>query len=79
MMKQENRENSGAAGMTRREAIQMGAGTLLGAAGMLAGAGELASLAAQANVQATPPPATDPRFPMRPIPRVLPGASICSP
>jgi len=64
--KKENRENAGAAGMTRREAIQMGAGTLLGAAGMLAGAGELASLATQGNVQATPPPATDARYPMPP-------------
>jgi cyclase len=66
MTKQENRENSGAAGLTRREAIQMGAGTLLGAAGVLAGAGELASLAAQGNVQPTPPPATDSRYPMPP-------------
>jgi cyclase len=52
--------------MTRREAIQMGAGTLLGAAGMLAGAGELARLAAQGNVVPTPPPATDSRYPMPP-------------
>lgn len=55
--------------LTRREAIRLSAGALLGATAMLAGEGELASLAAQGpgnNVQATPLPATDLRFPMPP-------------
>ncbi len=51
--------------LTRREAIQLGAGGLLGAAALLGAAGEAAKLAAQ-GVQPTPPPATDPHFPMPP-------------
>jgi cyclase len=56
-------------GLTRREAIRKGAGALLGATAMLSIGGELANLEAQApgnNVQPTPLPATDPRFPMPP-------------
>jgi cyclase len=63
------KRNPDGTGLTRREAIRMSAGALLGATAMLAGTGELASLAAQGpsnNVQATPLPATDPRFPMPP-------------
>ncbi len=63
------KRNPDGTGLTRREAIRKGAGALLGATAMLAGTGELASLAAQGpgnNVQATPLPATDPRFPMPP-------------
>jgi len=56
-------ENSGAATMSRRKAMQVGAGALLGA--VLAGAGELVRLAAQ-DPQPTPPPATDSRYPMAP-------------
>ena len=48
--------------MSRREAIYMGAGALAGAATMLGGA----RLSAQGGVVATPPPATDPRYPMPP-------------
>ena len=62
----ENEKNAGAAGPGRREAIQIGAGALLGAAAMVAGGGELTKLAAQGGVQATPPPAPDPRYPMPP-------------
>jgi cyclase len=51
--------------LSRREAIQMGAEGLLGAAAILAGAGEAAKLAAQ-GVQPTPPPPTDPHYPMPP-------------
>ena len=60
--------NSDKPGLSRREAIQVGAGSLLGAAAVLAGGGELSRLAAQgpANVNPTPPPATDPRYPMAP-------------
>jgi cyclase len=47
--------------MSRREAIHAGAGALVGAAAMLGGT----RLSAQAVV-ATPPPATDPRYPMPP-------------
>src|ERR1700722_5394924 len=54
-------------GMSRREAMQVGAGSLLGAAAALAGAGGVSRLAAQGpNVNPTPPPATDPRYPMPP-------------
>ena len=63
------KRNPDGTGLTRREAIRKGAGVLLGATAMLTGTGELASLAAQGpgnNVQATPLPATDPRFPMPP-------------
>src|SRR5260370_37081786 len=55
--------------LSRRQAIQAGAGALLGSAAMLAGAGALEKLSAQAPapVQATPLPATDPKFPMPPM------------
>jgi len=58
----------GTSRLSRREAIQVGAGALLGSAAVLAGAGEMARLSAQgaAPVQATPPPATDPKYPMPP-------------
>jgi glyoxylase-like metal-dependent hydrolase (beta-lactamase superfamily II) len=62
-------ENSAKNGMSRREAIQIGTGSLLGAATMMAGGGELARLAAQnpgVDVMPTPLPAADPRFPMPP-------------
>ena len=65
MTKQEKRENSGAHGLSRRDAIHAGAGALVGAAAMLAGGG-LTRLSAQAAVQATPSPATDPRYPPPP-------------
>ena len=51
-------------GLSRREAIQLGAGGLLGAAAILAGSGEAANLAAQ-DLQPTGPP-TDPHYPMPP-------------
>ena len=57
--------DSAAAGMSRRKAMQVGAGALLSAGAVLAGAGELARLAAQ-GPQPTPPPATDSRYPMAP-------------
>jgi cyclase len=59
----------GASQLSRRQAIQAGAGALLGSAAILAGAGELAKLSAQAPapVQATPLPATDPKYPMPPV------------
>lgn len=69
MSKQEIYDNSGAPGLSRREAIQAGAGALVGAAAMLAGGGGLTRLSAQGGVQAVqamPPPATDPRYPMPP-------------
>ena len=58
----------GTSRLSRREAIQVGAGALLGSAAILAGGGEMARLSAQgaAPVQATPPPATDPKYPMPP-------------
>ena len=58
----------GVSRLSRREAIQVGAGALLGSAAILAGGGEMARLSAQgaAPVQATPPPATDPKYPMPP-------------
>ena len=58
----------GVSRLSRREAIQVGAGALLGSAAILAGAGEVARLSAQAPapVQATPPPATDAKYPMPP-------------
>ncbi len=58
----------GTSRLSRREAIQVGAGALLGSAAILAGGGEMARLSAQgaAAVQATPPPATDPKYPMPP-------------
>ena len=60
-----NRTNDDPSGLSRREALRIGAGTILGAA-MLAGEGEVARLRAQGEVQATPPPATDPHYPMAP-------------
>jgi cyclase len=65
MAKESSEENV----LTRREAIRKGAGALLGATAMLSVGGDLANLRAQGpgnNVQPTPPPATDPRFPMPP-------------
>jgi cyclase len=64
----EKPKNFGESRLGRREAMQMGAGALIGSATILAGAGELARLSAQgpAPVQATPPPATDPKYPMPP-------------
>jgi cyclase len=64
----EKENNLSVSRLSRREAIQVGAGALVGSAAVLAGAGELARLSAQAPapVQATPPPATDPKFPMPP-------------
>jgi cyclase len=60
-------ENAAATALSRRDAIRAGAGALLGAATILTAGGELANLAAQGNnVQATPPPATDPRYPIAP-------------
>lgn len=56
-------------GLTRRKAIQAGAGALLGVAAMVGGVGEMARLAAQnpgVDVMPTPMPAPDPRFPMPP-------------
>src|SRR3977135_4210705 len=64
----ETPKKSGVSRLSRREAIQVGAGALLGSAAILAGAGEMAKLSAQgpAAVQATPPPATDPKYPLPP-------------
>src|SRR5260221_14233249 len=64
----EKQNNFGVSRMSRREAIQVGAEALLGSAAILAGAGEMAKLSAQgpAPVQATPLPATDPKYPMPP-------------
>lgn len=56
-------------GLTRREALRTGAEAFLGATTILTAGGELARVAAQGpgnNVQPTPLPATDPRFPMPP-------------
>ena len=55
--------------LSRRQAIQAGAGAVLGSAAIMAGAGALSKLSAQAPapVQATPLPATDPKFPMPPV------------
>lgn len=54
-------------GLSRREALQVGAGALLRATAVLASTGELMKLAAQGpGPEATPPPATDPRYPMPP-------------
>ena len=61
----EKQGQSNAAGLSRREAMHMGVGALVGATAVLAG-GELTKLAAQAAVAATPLPATDPRYPMPP-------------
>lgn len=64
----EKPNNSEAGQLTRREVIGRVAVASLGVASALAGAGELAKLAAQglAPVDPTPPPATDPNFPMPP-------------
>jgi len=64
----EKPKNSRATQLTRREAMGRVAITSLGVASVLSSAGELAKLAAQgpAPVQATPLPATDPKFPMPP-------------
>ncbi len=64
----ETPKNSGLSRLSRREAMQVGAGALLGSAAMLAGAGEMGRLSAQgpAPVQATPLPATDSKYPMPP-------------
>jgi len=64
----ETPKKSGVSRLSRREAIQVGAGALLGSAAILAGAGEMTKLSAQgpAPVQATPLPATDPKYPMPP-------------
>ncbi|MBI4886103.1 MAG: MBL fold metallo-hydrolase [Acidobacteria bacterium] len=48
--------------MNRREALQAGAGALMGASAVLAGR----TRAAAQDVQPTPPPATDSRYPMPP-------------
>ena len=66
MTKQDKPAHSGAPGLSRRDAIHAGAGALVGAAAMLAGGGGRARLSAQGAVQATPLPATDPRYPMPP-------------
>ena len=64
---QEIQQNSGAAGMSRREALQMGAGALIAVASLAMGSGEFANLAAQGlGPPVIPPPATDPRYPMPP-------------
>jgi len=54
----ETPKKSGVSRLSRREAIQVGAGALLGSAAILAGAGEMTKLSGQgpAAVQATPPP-----------------------
>jgi len=62
-------DNSRAAGLSRREALHLGAGALFGATAALAGGGARTSLSAQgapANVVPTPPPAPDPRYAMPP-------------
>jgi glyoxylase-like metal-dependent hydrolase (beta-lactamase superfamily II) len=51
--------------MNRRQAIRHGAGAFVGAAAMLTGRANLAAQGA-APVVPTPPPATDPRYPMPP-------------
>src|SRR5579862_7410897 len=54
--------------MTRREALGRVAVTSIGVASVLSGAGAMMRTAAQApaDVTPTPPPATDPNFPMPP-------------
>src|SRR5271170_3980271 len=65
-MEQPNRIDSPQ--LTRREAMRRVAMTSVGVASVLSGAAGLARLSAQGpnDVQATPPPATDPKFPMPP-------------
>ena len=53
-------------GLSRREAIHMGAGALVGATAALAGRTPLSAQGAVQAVLPTPPPATDPRYPMPP-------------
>jgi cyclase len=55
--------------MDRREAIRLGAGAFVGATAMLGRAGHARLLAqgAPPAVNPTPPPATDPRYPMPPV------------
>src|SRR6266550_5340178 len=64
----ETPKKSGVSRLSRREAIQVGAGALLVSAANLAAAGEMTKLSAQgpAPVQATPLPPTDPKYPMPP-------------
>ena len=52
--------------MNRRQAIQRSASALVGATAMLAGRPGLSAQGAPQAVQPTPPPATDPRYPMPP-------------
>src|SRR5688572_24657887 len=63
-------EDSRPSGLSRREALHLGAGALLGATAALAEGGVSTRLLAQgapANVVPTPLPATDPRYPMPPV------------
>ena len=60
-------EQSRAVGLSRRDAIHMGAGALVGAAAVIAGRAPLAAQGAVQAVLPMPPPATDPRFPMPPV------------
>ena len=69
MTKQQRPEKQGnpsSVGLSRREAIHMGAGALLGATAVLAGGGRMNLAAQQGAVQPTPLPPTDPRYPMPP-------------
>jgi cyclase len=66
MTKQDSQGRSGRSALSRRDAIQAGAGGLFGAAAMWAGGGGRDRLSAQGVVQPTPPPATDARYPMPP-------------
>ena len=54
------------AGLSRREVLEAGAGTLLGAAAMLLVEGEGARLRAQDSVEPNPLPPTDSRYPLPP-------------
>jgi cyclase len=67
-MQVDKQKDSGTAQLTRREAIGRVAFTGLGIASVIAGADKVTRLAAQAPsvAVATPPPATDPNFPMAP-------------
>ena len=69
MAKQKKPEHSSAPRLSRREALYVGAGGFIGAAAIVAGAGAVAGLSAQGrgnNVQPSPLPALDPRYPMPP-------------
>src|SRR5688572_5161038 len=59
-------QHSRAVGVSRREAIHTGAAALVGATAVLAGRSPLSAQGALPAVQPTPPPATDPRYPMPP-------------